>query len=239
MNWRTKDTNDTKDTRLIQRSRSFILLVSILLLATSVYCQSITTSLPEKIDHTAKYIFYLHGGIIQEQGENAVSPYYGPYEFRKILSALKANGFNVISEVRQKGTREVDYAQKVSMQIDTLVQNQVPSKNITVVGASLGAYITIELVHIRKDANINYALLGLCSEYAVELYSKYADELCGNFLSIYEASDEKGSCRDILNNRTCKSGFQELELHMGIGHGFLYKPYDDWMKPLLEWIDKS
>ena len=105
-----------------------------------------------------------------------------------------------------------------------------------VIGASLGAYITVQLANIRKDPEMRYVLIGLCSEYAVGLYAKCKDALCGDFLSIYETSDQKTSCMPILDN--CKTGVKEISTNMGIGHGFLYKPYDDWVLPMVSWIEE-
>ena len=43
---------------------------------------------PESIDPSRQYMFYLHGKIIEDQGLNAVSPEYGPYEYEAILEKL-------------------------------------------------------------------------------------------------------------------------------------------------------
>lgn len=199
----------------------------------------ITPNLPGKIDPDLQYLFYLHGGVVQAQGLPAVSTYYGKYEYLDILKTFRSKGFYVISEVRPKDTEEATYAEKVSHQIDSLLAANVHPGNITIVGASQGAYIAVELANIRKQEDLKYALLGLCSEYAVELYQKYKERLCGNFLSIYEASDSKSSCRSILENPECKMGFEEIRLETGIDHAFLFKPYDDWVEPLVKWIREN
>lgn len=191
--------------------------------------------LPGKLDPSTKYLFYLHGGIVQEQGINAVSKDFGRYEYLAILDTFRKRGFVVISEPRPKGTVEQEYAAFVSREIDTLLREGVPANNIIVVGASLGAYITVELANMRKNSEIKYALLGLCSDYSLNLFSKYEAELCGNFLSVYEGSDSKGSCDKILMNKNCKSAYQEIKLTMGNSHGFLYKPYKEWVDPLVKW----
>jgi len=201
--------------------------------------QSINPTVPKEVTLNSKYIFYLHGGIVQAQGPNAVSEYYGPYKYLDILETFREEGYEVISEVRPKGTVEKEYAKKVSTQINELMDKGIPSENIIIVGASLGAYITIEAANILRNQKIKYSVLGLCSEYALELYNKLSRNLCGNFLSIYERSDEKGSCMPILVESDCKEGVKEIMLDMGLGHGFLYKPYDDWVEPLLDWIENG
>jgi len=201
------------------------------------WSQSISSDVPETVQQSKSYVFYLHGGIVQDQGADAVSELFGPYKYRKILETLRDHGYYVISEVRPKGTEEIFYAKKVSSQIDSLHAKGVEKENIIVVGASLGAYITVELAHIRNDPGINYVLIGLCSEYAVGYFLKYKDKLCGNFLSIYEKSDQKGSCMSILDDSMCKTGVKEHMTNTGKGHGFLYQPYDAWMIPLISWIN--
>jgi surfactin synthase thioesterase subunit len=78
----------------------------------------------------------------------------------------------VISEARPKGTDEVEYANKVSGQIDTLLTSGVAAENIVVVGASLGAYIAVETANKLKNSNINYAILALFNQYNLNFYSK-------------------------------------------------------------------
>lgn len=199
--------------------------------------QTISTSIPKKVEKSEKYLFYLHGGIVQEQGLNAVSKHFGAYEYLNILDTLRSYGYNVISEARPKGTDEVKYAGKISKQIDTLLNFGVPPENIIVVGASQGAYITVETANKLKNSRINYVIMALCNEYNLKYYSKYQKELCGNFLSIYESSDQKGSCDELLMEKHCKSGYKEVRLSMGNGHGFLYKPYQEWILPLVKWIN--
>src|SRR4030067_991612 len=40
------------------------------------------------IDPTKRYMFYLHGKVIEDQGIPAVSPEYGKYEYEAILEKL-------------------------------------------------------------------------------------------------------------------------------------------------------
>lgn len=218
-----------------------IITISLILsfLCIIVHGQQSSQSIPKKISKSKKYLFYLHGAIVQEMGIHAVSEDFGPYEYLKIVETLSKKGFHVISEARPKGTDVVEYAKKVSTQIDTLLKYGVKPKNITVVGASQGAYIAIETSHILKLTDINYAILALCNDYNISHYSKYKDDLCGNFLSIYELSDQKKSCNRLLDNPQCKSGYREVKLTMGNGHGFIFKPYSEWVDPLVRWINEN
>lgn len=203
-----------------------------------VNAQTITESVPEKVDRSRKYLIYLHGGIVQDLGAEAVSEDFGKYEYFKILEVFKERGFNVISEVRPKGTEITSYAEKLSDQIKALKKLGVKDQNIVVVGASLGAYMTIEAADKLKLPKVKYVLIGLCSEYAVNRYKQYKGNLLGNFLSIYEESDQKGSCQKIFEPLKRKAKFKEIKVSTGKGHGFLFKPAKEWVQPLVEWIGK-
>jgi hypothetical protein len=211
------------------------LILCLSIIAANAPGQTISAFVPKETDASQKFLFYLHGGIIQEQGINAFSPRFGPYEYLEILDTLRSYGFNVISEARPRGTEEAVYALKVSKQIDTLVSQGVKPENIIIVGASQGAYIAIELARRLKNSRINYAILALCSAYALDYFLKEPVALCGNFLSIYESSDSKGSCYRLLAEKECKTGYKEIKLNMGNGHGFIYKPYREWVLPLVKW----
>jgi hypothetical protein len=182
---------------------------------------------------------YLHGAIVQEQGIHAVSEDFGPYEYLAILDSLRNHGFLVLSEARKKGTAVADYGLFVSKQVDTLLAAGVPASRIVIVGASQGAAIALEAAHILRNKEVKFALLGLCNEYNVKYFSKYRNTLCGNFLSIYEASDQKLSCENLLSEESCKSGYQEIRLTMGNGHGFLYRPHNEWVLPIVRWAQGS
>jgi len=197
---------------------------------------SISPSLPSSFDTTQPYLFYLHGGIVQEQGAHAVSEVFGPYLYYDILDSLRNQGFNVISEVRPKGSQTGEYASLVSRQIDSLILGGVRPEMIVVVGASFGAYIALEAAHELQNERVRFVIMGLCNDYNVTYFLKYTDDLCGNFLSIYEKSDQQLSCAKLLQDRRCVDGLRETELDMGNGHGFLYKPYEEWIRPIVDWM---
>lgn len=221
----------------IKRFVKIILPFLFLTMGIVASAQNITSNIPKNISKTEKYIFYLHGGVVQSQGAKAVSEYFGRYEYQKILDALRDKGFNVISEVRPKDTKVSDYAKKVAKQVKQMKKSGVPYENITIVGASLGAYMTIEAAHKLRKKKVKFVLIGLCSEYALDYYAKYNGKLRGNFLSIYEETDEKSSCQSIFDKLHRKTKFKEIKTNMGNGHAFLFEPYDDWINPLVKWIE--
>jgi hypothetical protein len=213
-----------------------IFIFSSLTLIHHVQGQNPNAFIAKKINPSQKYLFYLHGGIVQEQGANAVSPQFGAYKYQNIVDTLTLFGYQVISEVRLKGIDEISYAEKVEKQIDTLLRAGVTPANIIVVGASQGAYIAIEIAWKLKNPKIKYVIMALCWEYSLDHFSKYKSELCGDFLSIYESSDRKGSCDALLMDKHCKAGYKEIKLDMGNGHGFIFKPFPEWVLPLVAWI---
>ena len=137
----------------IKKFIKFSILMVVMLCQTLyyTYANGGASNLAGNIDSTGVYLFYLHGGIVQEQGANAVSIDFGRYEYHAILDSFKKQGFHVISEVRPRGTQEINYAKKVCKQIDSLLIKGVSPKNIIVVGASQGGFITID----RKSTRLN------------------------------------------------------------------------------------
>lgn len=210
-----------------------------LFLALGIHGQSTSSAIPSNPDTAQTFLFYLHGGIVQEQGVNAVSPYYGKYEYLAILDSLSSKEFYVISEARAKGTEVKDYALKVKKQIDTLLSAGVDAEKIVVVGASLGAYITMEAALQIKHAGIRYVIIGLCSVYARNYFSEFRDAYQGRFLSIYERSDSKGSCLAVFPQNAENLHFEEIELNTGLDHAFLYKPFKAWVRPMVDWIKQN
>lgn len=224
----------------LAKAKNFAIVFMIVLFSCSfVDAQTVTESVPEKIDKTKRYLIYLHGGIVQDLGAEAVSEDFGKYEYHNILEVFKERGFNVISEVRPKETEITAYAEKLSEQIKLLKKRGVKDKNIIVVGASLGAYMTIEAAHKLEKNKVKFVLIGLCSEYAISRYASYKGKTHGNFLSIYESSDQKGSCQTLFEPLHGKSRFKEIRLVTGKGHGFLFTPGKEWVDPLVDWIDMS
>ena len=206
---------------------------------TSDVTYSIHTSLPQSVDTAARYLFYLHGGIVQQQGAHAVSPHYGPYKYLDILDSLKAQGFYVISEVRPKMVTDSMYTILLSQQIDTLLERGVTADHISVVGASLGAYITYEAAAIVQNESIKYALLGFCNAHVLEYYRSLPLYPKGRFLSIFERSDDKKSCATLFAQATPGQTFSEIALSMSNSHAFLYQPFDEWVAPLVHWIKET
>jgi putative hemolysin len=193
---------------------------------------------PTQIDPAEKYLFYLHGKIIEDQGLPAVSPDFGEYQYVEILQALSSHGFRVISEVRPKDADPQKYARHVADQVNALLAASVPAENITVVGASKGGGIAIYISNLLKNEKVNTVPMAICSPDTVAQLINDQVVLYGNVLSIYDASDDlSGSCADLFTFSEGKglSRHKEIVLNLGLGHGILYQPLDEWVKPVVEW----
>ncbi|MCP5108879.1 MAG: alpha/beta hydrolase [bacterium] len=210
-----------------------ILWAVFLLTGSMAYAKSIHPDVPEKIDKKAHYLFYLHGRIVEISGIRPTSAKYGVYEYEKILEALKDKGFIVISEARKGKVNSTAYAKKVAFQIDTLRKAGVPSGNITVVGASKGALIAMQVSTILADKDVNYVIMAGCSD---GVYYRYDIDLYGNILSIYDHKDELvGSCQRFVDKSSGVQKYKEIVTKVGTGHGILYKPLKEWLDPVTKW----
>ena len=117
--------------------------------------------------------------IVQQQGANAVSEQHGPYEYQNIVETLAKLDYQVISEVRPKDSEIISYGDKLATDINLLLDAGVPPNRITIIGASLGAYMTVEAAYNARNRDINYVLLGMCSDYALNYFADRTGALCG------------------------------------------------------------
>ncbi len=218
-----------------------LLFILVFYVSSNLFGQNIYNHIPSKVDTLKKYLFYLHGSIIEEQGIRPVSEKYGTYEYEKILKSLAKTGFNVISEPRPKNTNVFDYAKKVVAQIDSLLKYRVPPKNITVVGASKGAGIAVLISHLLKNDELKFVIMAICNERMAKFWKENGIKLWGKVLYIFDTNDEiAGSCKSYL--KFLKSDglkeYKEIEVKLGLGHGIIFSPLKEWVLPALEWAQK-
>ena len=192
------------------------------------------SSVPDAIDPRGRYLFYIHGRIIEEEGIDAVSPQFGLYEFTSILTYLEEAGFNIIGEVRS-GPTDVDrYADRVVWQVEELLNEGVPGEHIAIVGFSKGAYITMLVSSKLAKPEMNFVLIAICNE---ETITSPDITLAGRILSLYETSDEYGSsCRRLLEKSPDVVEFEEIKFETGKQHGAFYSADPMWLDPMIAWI---
>ena len=195
---------------------------------------------PKSIDTTKHYLFYIHGRIIEEQGIPAMDPVFGEYEYQPILERFSSYGVVVISEQRVKNTDPIEYAKRIQEQVTTLLNAGVPATNITVVGASKGAFIAIYVSHFLENQEIKFVIMGICNSEIVADLKQNRIFLYGKVLSIYDSADYQygGSCEELFALSEGNKGlsrYDEIVLNIGTGHGILYKPLDEWITPVIQW----
>lgn len=197
---------------------------------------------PEKIDAGARYLFYLHGRIVETGGVRPRHERHGFYEYEEILRALAARGFHVISEPRPADTEHLAYARKVTGQIERLLASGVPARNVTVVGASKGGVIAVFTSTMLKNRDVNFVVLAGCSGSGA--YEQFKVNFHGRVLSIYDTADEFGgpdgrrlSCAKFYKQSTGLTEGRVIEVKLGVGHGLLYKPFKEWVEPAVEWAN--
>ena len=84
---------------------------------------------PENPNPSEKYIFYLHGIAVELRGPDKFSKRFGKkYGYTKIVKGFNKRGFNVISQVRKKGTKPLFYSFGIMSQINQLLRAGVPGK---------------------------------------------------------------------------------------------------------------
>ena len=212
--------------------RILIFVLGFLAIISKGNAQAIFTDIPDKIDTKAKFLFYLHGRIVEIKGIRPISEKYGAYEYEKIIEALKNRGFIVISEARSRNTHAGQYAQKLVSRVNRLLQAGVPPSNITVVGASKGAFIAMIVSTMLQNKEVNFVFLAGCSD----SIRKFDLNFYGNILSIYDEKDQLvGSCQSFFKQSTGINRYKEIMLKIGTGHGIVYKPLKEWIDPVVQW----
>jgi len=208
------------------------------------YSEKFSYNLPSVINPLARYIFFLHGKVVERYGPNGRHPCFGNYDYHGIVRSFRERGFVVISEIRPEGTKLDKYAKKIERQIKTLLTFGLSPEQITVVGFSKGSAIALLVSTKLKDFGINFVLMSGCTHnvtHVLDRYRKLIDHsvqsMQGRFLYIYDDSDQKCDvCGSILKNVSAKVTFKEIMLKNGLGHGLFYQPRKDWIEPVTEWI---
>lgn len=202
---------------------------------------AIHADVPDTVDPAARYLFYLHGSIIETGGRRPTHPELGVYEYDRILEALAGQGFQVISEARPAGTEVPAYAAKVAAQVHRLVDAGVPPGHIAVAGHSKGGMITIGASSLLDFTDVRFVILAGC----FAGISRMRDvPVSGHVLSIYDTTDHlAGTCAPLFEQAEAAGGgpesSEEVQIDTGHGHGAFYEPRDAWVVPMVEWLKQS
>lgn len=181
----------------------------------------------------ARYVIYLHGRIVEEEGGHPTHPEFGIYEYDAILDSLRHAGFTVLSEQRPRGTDSETFAGHVARQVDSLIAGGVSPRAITVMGFSKGGWIAILASSRLKNPEVSYVFMAACGPWAFE---KADLHVTGRMLSIYETSDSMGvSCAPMFARRRTGSEVREIALSEGRQHGTFFQPRRAWLPPAIQW----
>lgn len=197
----------------------------------------IVSSVPDDPRPDARYVFYLHGRIIEEQGIRPTHPEYGTYEYEAILETFRRRGLIVVSEPRPAGTEPGPYAEQVAGQVRRLIASGVPADRITVVGGSKGAVIAMLASTLVRNRDLRFVLIAGCNDWVRE---NVEIDLYGDVLSIYDVNDRYGeTCGPLFEQSTGLGTTDEIMLEVGTGHAILYRPIREWVEPVLAWIESE
>lgn len=190
---------------------------------------------------SSRHLIYVHGRIVQEkQSLRPEHPRFGVYEVEQILDAFRERGFVVTTELRPEKAAVSDSADRLVAQVQALLGSGVPARNVTVVGASMGAAITMAAAARLANPDLRFVILGSCLSNSIRgLLSSERRAPIGHVLAIREQSDEY---TDKCSPRTAPGALpdlvtRELVLDTGLSHGFLYRPLPEWVDPAVEWAE--
>jgi pimeloyl-ACP methyl ester carboxylesterase len=144
----------------------------------------------------------------------------------------------VSGELRSRSATESGAADDLVAQVRRLLAAGVPPSQVTVVGASVGAGITLIASARLQNKDLRFAVLGAClSESVRQILGGEGKAPSGKMLSVREASDESTQpCAAWSNSPGAPSlDAREIVLHTGLSHGFLYRPLPEWVDPTVQW----
>ncbi|HEX4078580.1 MAG TPA: alpha/beta hydrolase [Rhizomicrobium sp.] len=216
------------------------LLVLLMAFPMSARAVEIYDNFPDRIHADERYVIYSHGLIVEGNNPRPISPKFGQYDFPAIKQAIfNGGGFNLIAYQRPKNA---DFAAHVSMLefwVRRLLEAGVKPGRITLVGFSRGGQLTAYASGELASTGINTALLAICQNGDFDRHPPGPRlVLGGNLLSIYETSDQLGSCAK-LAARSRLTSFKEVAISTGKGHGAFFQPLSAWLQPLKAWIAKT
>ena len=192
---------------------------------------------PAHPDPSGRFLFYLHGAIVEGSDGRPVSPDYGPYEYQKIIERFADDGFTVISEIRPAKTDPAFYGKKVASWVDQLIQAGIPARNISMVGASKGGVIAAHVSALLRQPDLRFVIL---AGFFRNLESERNLSLHGRVLSIHDASDVFAIAPDdYFKQSPDLSDGESLVTQTGLGHGLVFQPHPAWYAPAVAWISRD
>jgi hypothetical protein len=173
--------------------RSIAIMAASLLIPLSCRAVELYDNFPAAIHGNERYVIYSHGLIVEGGDPKPISPKFGQYDFPAVRQALFNEGdFNLIAYQRPKNADFDGYVETLKSWVKRLLDAGVRPSRITLVGFSRGGQTTAYASSDLAAEGINTALMAICTD--GDFVREPPLLLGGNLLSIYEMSDEVGSC---------------------------------------------
>jgi len=191
---------------------------------------------PDIVDRSARYLFFVHGRIVETDGPDGVSPEFGAYRYFDIVDALNTGENVLISEVR---TMEVDahaYAAGLARKVNALIDKGVRADAITVAGFSKGGYITLLAANLLQNDALKFVILAGCTPAVASGLDTGADGLRGRILSMVDYRDDRCfSCAPLFDRNPQLRETGDIVFRTGDGHGHFFRPDAEWIGYTLDW----
>ncbi|GLX85356.1 hypothetical protein tloyanaT_16080 [Thalassotalea loyana] len=188
---------------------------------------------PEKIMPDDAYVFYSHGYIVEGDNPTPEHPEWGVYDFPQVKAKLSDPSYNLIAYHRPKNTEPFSFAKQLADDVRKLLAAGVKPQNITLIGFSRGGALSILTNHELQLPDIKTIILAGCAGLVA---SHKAVKVTGNVYSIYETSDQVGSCQFLIDRSDKVNTFNEIAISTGKSHGAFYLPREEWLTPAKQWI---
>lgn len=204
-----------------------------LLAAPLAFAAQMSPAVPDDIDPSANYLFFLHNYYVEVNGPE------GDCKYHDLLKAFTDQDLSVVSELRSGKIVPCSYAPHIVAQVNTLLAAGVPPQNITVAGHSKGGVIALCAASQLQNEKINYVIMAGCEIAGIKKYDMYPDfsNLKGRILSIYANSDTvAGSCSQAFSRSAGGLADTELVIDSDKGHRLFFAPQAEWLTPVTGWL---
>lgn len=102
-------------------------LITLLFFPIYTFGEEIFTQFPTKINVSEKYVFYVHGLIVEGENQTPIHPEFGMYDFPAIKRKIfEIGGFNLIAHHRSQDTDIDEYVELFSSWVNSLLDAGVP-----------------------------------------------------------------------------------------------------------------
>lgn len=211
------------------------LLLMVMAISFNAFSANIFTDFPDEIKKDEKYVFYSHGYIVEGENPKPVHPRWGVYDFPQIKATLADENYNLVAYHRSKNIKTKIFVKKMVADIQRLLDQGVKAENIYLIGFSQGGAISILVFNALANNKMNLIILAGCSNF---IKNSPSIKVYGRILSIYETSDRIGSCQFLVDRSKGVTDFSEISISTGKEHGAFYRPIDEWVIPVKQWINK-